>query len=83
MIYKGLLLLIVLALNVLATRKLLRSKRLLEQTKRIHIILVWLIPLIWSILVLVYSDEPPKKSKKYEKHRYMRSGYQSYVSKGT
>lgn len=69
-----------LLLNILATRKLLRSTRLLERTKRIQIILVWVIPIIWAILVLLFSDDPPKKNKKYNSDRYMDSGYQGYVS---
>ena len=80
MMYTIIVLTLVIILNILATRKLLRSVRLLKRTKRIHVILVWIIPFIWALLVLLFSDEPPKKNKKFDQSRYMRSGYQSYIS---
>jgi hypothetical protein len=79
MIYTIVILSIAFILNIFATRKLLRSKRLLKHTIRIQIVLVWLIPFVWALLVLLYSDEPPKKNKKYGRGRYMRSGYQNYI----
>jgi len=79
MIYTVVTICIAVVLNILATRKLLRSERLLNQTKRVHIVLVWIIPILWAILILLFSDDPPKKNKKFERHRYMKSGYQSYV----
>ncbi|PWL23499.1 MAG: hypothetical protein DCO96_15690 [Fluviicola sp. XM-24bin1] len=62
-------------LNILATRKI-RNYRLFERkTKIIHYVLIWGIPFIWSILILIFSFDPPKKTGKFEKHRYMDSGY--------
>jgi hypothetical protein len=78
MIYTGVFSIIALILNILATRKLLRSKRLLDKTKRIHIVLVWLIPFLWSILVLQFSDNPPEKGKKLKGPGYMDSGFGGY-----
>ena len=65
--------------NILATRKLIRSTRMLTRTKRVHIILVWTIPFIWALLVLLFSDEPPKKNRKFDQSRYMESGYSGYI----
>lgn len=79
MVYTTVVLCIAVLLNLIATRKLITSKRMLTQTKRLHIILVWIIPFIWALMILLYSDDPPKKNGKHEKHRYMKSGYQSYI----
>lgn len=65
-------------LNLFATRKLLRAKRMLDQTKRLHLILVWLIPFVWAVLILLYSDDPPEKGKGPRGGGYMNSGYQGY-----
>ena len=78
MIYTIVFLGIAIILNLFATRKLLRSTRLLKQTIRIHIVLVWAVPFLWSILVLQFSDDPPEKGKKLKGPGYMDSGFGGY-----
>ena len=70
-----LLIVIAIILNIFATRKLIRSKKLSIKTKRLNITLTWLIPYIWALLVLSFSDKPPKKTGKFDSSRYMDTGY--------
>ena len=64
-----------LLLHVLATRKILLSKRIITRVKIINVMLIWLIPFIWALLVLSYSDKPPTKTGKFDSGRYMDTGY--------
>lgn len=66
---------IIVLLNILATRKLFLSKRLSNKVKAIQIILTWGIPLVWALLIMLFSTKPPKKTGKFERGRYMPSGY--------
>lgn len=70
---------IALILDILATRKLIRSTKLIRKVKRVNIILTWIIPYIWAALVLSFNDKPPKKKGNYGKGRYMDGGYSSYA----
>lgn len=64
-----------LILDILASVKLVKSKTLDEKVIRLNLILTWLIPFIWAIIVLSFSEGPPNKTGKRESHRYMETGY--------
>lgn len=69
------LIIVTLVLDISATRKLIRSERLSKKVKRNNIILVWVIPIVWAIIILSFSNKPPKKTGKFDRGRYLRSGY--------
>lgn len=72
------LLALTLVLNILATRKILRTSWWSKKRKRNHLILVWILPLVWAVIILVYDDGPPKKTGKRKEHGYLKGGYSSY-----
>ena len=62
-------------LSSLATLRLLRTKKFNPKAKRLNLVFTWLIPYIWALLVLSFSDKPPKKTGKFDNGRYMDTGY--------
>ena len=63
-----------LILDLCATKKLMNLKTFDKKVKNTNLILIWCVPFIWAIIVLSYSEEPPKKGKK-DKYTYMSTGY--------
>lgn len=78
MYYNIFLIVLAVILQTLATIKILKWKNVERKRKIILITLTWIIIIIWSIFILIYSDEPPKKDKNFEQNRYMSSGFDLY-----
>lgn len=57
-------LLIYLILNVLGIIRLIKYYRDDRKKMRLNLILIFLIPIFWSLLVIIFTSEP-KKSKRY------------------
>ena len=66
--------LLALILDLLATQKLMNLKTFDEKVKRTNLILIWFLPYVWAVIVLSYSEKPPKKGKK-DNYTYMPTGY--------
>ena len=75
MVYIVIFLILIVVLNVAATVKLMRSKAMLKEQKVLHGWLIWLVPFIWSvILLLAYSEKAPKKPIR-DGYTYGETGY--------
>jgi hypothetical protein len=75
MVYIIIFLILIAVLNVAATVKLMRSKAILKEQKVLHGWLIWLVPFIWSVVVvLAYSAKAPKKPIR-DGYTYGESGY--------
>jgi hypothetical protein len=66
---------IAIILDLLASQKLMNSKRLSTKVINTNLVLTWLVPYVWAVIVLSSSNEPPKKTGKHEKFSYMSTGY--------
>jgi hypothetical protein len=71
--------LILITLNILATRKIFKYPLMDLKSKWRNYFLIWLIPLIWACIILLFPFEPRKKDKNFEKNQYMESGYQNLM----
>ncbi len=66
---------IAIILDLLASQKLMNSKRLSTKVINTNLVLTWLVPYVWAVIVLSSSNEPPKKKGPRDKYQYMDSGY--------
>jgi len=78
MYYNIFLIVLAVVLQTLATIKILKWENVERKRKIILITLTWFIIIIWAIFILIYSNQPPKKDKNFERHRYMEAGYSMY-----
>jgi multisubunit Na+/H+ antiporter MnhF subunit len=69
------LIILALVMHILAMRRIWRSPKISAKSKALNILLVWVIPYIYALLVLSFSDKPPKKTGKFDSGRYMDTGY--------
>ena len=67
--------LLLLALNVLASWRVFRFFPNEKGKFRMNLLFIWVIPFFWSLLVILMTNKSKKKAGKKEHYRYLESGY--------
>ncbi len=71
--------LLLMVLNVSATRKVGRCLWMKPRIKRLHYVMIWVIPIFWALLILTIPFDPPDKNRKDDGYRYLSAGGDSYT----
>jgi preprotein translocase subunit SecG len=71
---------IILILNLFATYKTIKFFKTDSKRKSLNIILIWTIPIFWSMIILILTSKV--KSKKQDGYQYHEAGYGPWTKYG-
>ena len=66
-----------LVLNIKGTKRLLRYFENDRERKRLNLIILWLVPFLWALIMILLTRTPSKKRK--DGYRYIEAGYKGYT----
>lgn len=64
-------------ISIFSIRRILKSKYLDNNKKRLNIIMISLIPMLWGIFILIFFSKP--KKRKDDGYQYQEAGYSNYT----
>jgi len=72
---------LLLGLNIYASIKLFRYFKTDKKRKRLNLVLTWVIPIFWSLIILILTSK--KKTKKDDGYEYREAGYGPWTKYGS
>ncbi len=66
------------ALNVIATMRILRMNSISKSNRKVKLLFTWVIPFFWALFIIVFTSKPSKRTVD-KKNRYREAGYKNYT----
>lgn len=65
-------------LSGIATIRIQRMNLMSSSSKKVKLLLTWIIPFFWALFIILFTAKPSKRTVD-QKNRYREAGYKSYT----